>query len=140
MKRLARVTKQRDELQAEIRAILERCLTVLAEQPGGDEEPPPEYGHAEPAPAGWISMEEALPPIDVPVFLHEPGFSSTLLVGCRCETAEGWCWASVSCSSTWHDGARWIAAQVDLEDLSPSHWMPLPDPPRDEMPSKQVTA
>lgn len=61
----------------------------------------------------WISVNEKLPQPGRRVLLHAGGF-----------IGEGWC-----------SGTRWLRNGRNVErdyDAAVTHWMPLPEPPKEE--------
>ena len=77
-------------------------------------------------------MNVSLPPLDSPVWLHEPGRG--IWIGARADMGDGWLWGnpygshfyaeSTSGKGTW----RFAENQVD-EDYRPTSWAPLPTAP-----------
>jgi hypothetical protein len=77
----------------------------------------------------WLSVsDECLPPLDIPVWLYMPEIRQPL-IGCRTEHNGEWCWARCY-DDIWFDGA-WKTSTAEMDDMKPSHWMPLPLPPND---------
>lgn len=79
---------------------------------------------------GWMLVsDECLPPAEIPVWLYLPELRQPI-IGCRTEEGGEWFWARCY-GDFWFDG-HWKTDTADMDDLKPSHWMALPDPPRRE--------
>jgi len=74
---------------------------------------------------GWISVKDKLPPVDVPVWIYDPEIGGPIIGG-RSDGGEGWLWCECY-GQHWYDG--WQASDFEQDDITPTHWMPLPDPP-----------
>lgn len=73
----------------------------------------------------WVSVDERLPDIDVPVWLYEPGRGAW--VGCRSDSGEGWLWGNTYGNHSLRADGSWSAwgHEVD-DDYRPTFWQPLP--------------
>jgi len=75
----------------------------------------------------WISVEDRLPGLDVPVWLYEP--DRGVWVGGRSDGGEGWLWCNC-CGTQFMRNGAWEAQEFDMDDdYMPTLWMPLPDAP-----------
>ena len=79
----------------------------------------------------WKLVSEELPPLDTPVWLYGPANCSSPYLGERSSDADGWLWASIYGSDLYWSNGKWHATDAEQDDLNPTHWMPLPDPPKD---------
>lgn len=68
----------------------------------------------------WISVEERLPEKSVPVLAYKDG----RIWYCERNWQSG-CWESLSFAATKEYGMYW--------SKGPTHWMPLPEPPKEEV-------
>jgi hypothetical protein len=82
---------------------------------------------------GWRAVtpedNDNLPELEMPVWLWFEEIEQAL-IGCRTLDDGGWYWAR--CYDDWHwNGAagKWETGTAELDDLKPTHWMPLPAPP-----------
>ena len=75
--------------------------------------------------------KSTLPPLEVPVWLIE---KDSVFIGCRTIVEDDeeddrltWLWGV--CTGYWYDGKeqKWIAEDIELEDLYPVFWMELPN-------------
>jgi hypothetical protein len=75
----------------------------------------------------WTAVSDRLPDFDVPVFIWPQAG-----VFLRSNDTEGWLWAN--CYDTWwYDDKKneWAAWDAECDDdYEPTHWMPLPEPPK----------
>lgn len=78
----------------------------------------------------WIKCSDRLPDIGVPVWIDG---SDQAGIGARCDLNDGtWIWGFAVYSPYWDDLAKsWIVDEYDCDDVSPSRWMPLPEPQTD---------
>jgi len=89
---------------------------------------------SETTPANWIPVREALPPMEIPVWLYEPGRG--IWTGARGDDGDGWLWGNTYGShyyaTTTSGNGCWLCYdnQTD-DDYLPTHWMELPAPPSD---------
>lgn len=79
---------------------------------------------------GPHSMDEAfLPPMGMPVWLYLPDIQQPI-IGLREEYEGGWIWAVSYSRPYWDkDERKWCDNDSEADDIAPSHWMPLPQPP-----------
>lgn len=76
---------------------------------------------------GWFLVaNDCLPPMETPVWLYLPDIQQPI-IGCRTEEGGEWFWAR--CYGDFWFGGHWRTNTADMDDLSPSHWMLLPQPP-----------
>jgi hypothetical protein len=66
-----------------------------------------------------------MPPEGIPVWLYMPEVRQPL-IGCITYD-DGWCWARCY-DDFWYD-LGWRTSTAEMDDLQPSHWLPLPEPP-----------
>ncbi len=78
----------------------------------------------------WISVDEQLPPIEMPAWLKQEGRIRPIFIGCHTDTGEGLLWADCNGSEYW-TGSKWRCAEAEFDDYKITHWMPLPEPPED---------
>lgn len=84
--------------------------------------------------SGWIAIADRLPPIELPVWLYVPGITSPF-IGVRTLDDGHWFWARCYDSHYWSNKSAadgkpgWEAYTADVDDLSPTHWHYLPEPP-----------
>lgn len=85
-------------------------------------------GRGAPAPGlAWLAISaDCLPPLETPVWLYMPEVRKPM-IGCRTEDDGAWFWARCY-DDFWFDG-QWKTSTAEMDDLKPSHWMPLPLPP-----------
>ena len=76
----------------------------------------------------WIKVSEKLPDLDVPVWLYEAG---RIYLGGRVED-DGWLWAQCYGQIWWTSNPGWKGDLESDDDYAPTHWMPLPEPPKDK--------
>lgn len=82
--------------------------------------------HNEP---GWISAEDRLPEMEVPVLVIPADYPDHLCTAMRTDDGEFWYWAVTrSYYSNLRDGYYY---EVD-DDYKFTHWMPLPKPPQEQ--------
>lgn len=76
----------------------------------------------------WISVEDRLPEIGVPVWIDAEGQAG---IGARCDMNDGtWMWGFALSPPYWDDeSSSWVIDGYDCENEYPSSWMPLPSPP-----------
>jgi hypothetical protein len=79
----------------------------------------------------WISVEDGLPPLDLPVWTFHKGY---LMLGCRVGTAAKWRWHRCYTAFDWcwrPDRDTWKTYYLEEVDHSfkPTHWQYLPNPP-----------
>jgi len=72
----------------------------------------------------WISVDEQLPELDLPVWL---ACGDNLFIGYRIVGIVGWRWCNCYGSIYW-DKIKWSSFDADADDYAPTHWMPLPLP------------
>jgi hypothetical protein len=77
--------------------------------------------------ADWILVTDRLPDFDDVVWLHEPGRGTW--IGSRSFDGDGWLWAN-SYGQFWRGDSKWEADAETDDDYKPTHWRPLPEPPR----------
>lgn len=78
--------------------------------------------------AGWVSVDDSLPDMDVPVWLQT---DHGVLIGLRTDAGdEGWLWGRCY-SAPWinRDGV-WVADGECDDDYHATAWHPLPVPPK----------
>ena len=73
----------------------------------------------------WISVDESLPELDVPVWLF---CDDGIFIGCRGEDGDFWQWGR-SYDDIWYDEG-WHTLTSDADDYQPTHWQALPEPPK----------
>jgi len=91
----------------------------------------------------WIKITDhpdSLPPFDVPVWVvvnqEIAGHTKrrNILVACRENDADGWlwcrCWDHAYFDDNSISGPHWVAENPEIDDMQPTHWMQLPDPPQ----------
>lgn len=79
----------------------------------------------------WISVNERLPEFDIPVWL---ACGDNLFIGSRCDDGDGWLWCNCYGSMYWDKTkGKWASFDAEADDYSPTHWMPLPEPPNDPL-------
>lgn len=82
----------------------------------------------------WISVDDKLPELDVPVWVYLPKRASwrpSMVIGCRSEDSEGnWSWCRCY-DDIWYDDReeQWSTCTAEAEDYHPTHWKRLPMPP-----------
>jgi hypothetical protein len=78
----------------------------------------------------WIPVTEALPPLEVPVWLIDK--DKNIWIGARSDSEDGWLWGR--CYDGWYySKGRWLTSRVETdEDYRPAHWAHLPQPPEKE--------
>jgi hypothetical protein len=77
----------------------------------------------------WIRIDEnlSLPELDVPVWL---ACGDKIFIGCRSGSDDWWLWYNCYGTEFWDRHAKqWDAHVSEIDDYSPTHWMPLPLPP-----------
>lgn len=72
-------------------------------------------------------MAERLPPEDVPVWIYDPNLRQPI-IGCRSDGCEGWLWCRCYDDFYYLNG-EWKTDRAEADDLLPTHWLPLPEPP-----------
>ena len=105
---------------------------MKTEHSSGDDRPKTGDKAALPAAQGsaWLAIShDCLPPIEIPVWLYMPEIRQPM-IGCRTEDDGAWYWARCY-DDFWFDG-QWKTSTAEMDDLKPSHWMPLPLPPNVE--------
>ena len=79
---------------------------------------------------GWRRVADEMPPLDTPVWLCEPsGPRMRLWIGERADDPDGWLWTDCTGTTYFVDGT-WTATDSEAEDYHPTHWRPLPQPPK----------
>lgn len=80
----------------------------------------------------WIKCSESLPPFNIPVWLAQKD-TPKIFIGLRDDgDADGWVW----CKSYYvpyfsEPKQEWESDDAEFDDdYQPTHWMPLPTPPR----------
>jgi hypothetical protein len=79
----------------------------------------------------WIKVEDELPPLDKLVWLCE---DERIFIGARVlpPDSDGWLWAeaygTVICRID-----RWDCPDLEEDDLHPTHWMALPELPKEDV-------
>lgn len=76
----------------------------------------------------WISVKDELPKLEEVVWLWNGRFP---YIGCRSLVGieEGWIWA-VTYGSVFLDKGKITADCESDDDYNITHWMPLPEPPK----------
>jgi hypothetical protein len=75
----------------------------------------------------WHPIPETLPPLEIPVWLYLPNINQPI-IGCRTEEEGEWFWARCY-GDYWFEQNRWWTSTSEMDDLAPTHWHPLPQPP-----------
>lgn len=78
----------------------------------------------------WIPTSDEVPPLNLPVWLFEPGRG--IWVGERFDFGGGdnWAWANTYGSQRFQADGTWYAPSNEIDlDYHPTHWMRLPEPP-----------
>lgn len=73
----------------------------------------------------WISVDEKLPDLGIPVWLFEEG---RIYMGGRCDDSEGWLWGQAY-DEPYIDNGVWKSELYVDDEYKPTHWQPLPQPP-----------
>ena len=83
----------------------------------------------------WISIEDRLPELERPVWMY---VDNRIMMGCRSEIEyKTWLWCRLHdipyYSEHYKDmyGYPWDFDPISDDDYQPTHWMPLPEPPKD---------
>jgi hypothetical protein len=78
----------------------------------------------------WISVEDELPPLDQPVWLFEKGRIS---IGFRTIfNMDGWFWSTTYDYADYRPSIGWDMCPECDDDYKPTHWQPLPTPPKQQ--------
>jgi len=78
---------------------------------------------------GWIPVGERLPELDVPVWMWLGNIGQPV-IGARSDDGDGWLWGRCYDSFWMEKDGTWRADTCDVDDDEPTHWMPLPEPPK----------
>jgi hypothetical protein len=70
----------------------------------------------------WIPVTEALPPLEVPVWLTD---RFGIWIGARTDDPEGWLWGKTY-GTEYYSRGQWVANDIEVEDDRPTHWAHLP--------------
>ena len=77
----------------------------------------------------WLLVSENnLPPLDEIVWLWD---GKRIWIGGCTDDGDGWLWGN-TCGRAWHTGTK-REGKLDLDDYKPTHWLPMPQPPREEL-------
>lgn len=76
---------------------------------------------------GWVSVEDVLPPIGELVWVVER--DKTIRLATRYEAMGVWTWAIVR-DGYFENQNGSITADAEIEDITPTHWHPLPKLPK----------
>jgi hypothetical protein len=79
----------------------------------------------------WVRVEDALPPLGVPVWVFLPDLGQPV-IGCRVESSTGWLWARCYRNFDWYwscSERAWKAHCEVYDGYEPTHWQYLPQPP-----------
>lgn len=74
----------------------------------------------------WTKIENEMPPLDVPVFLWD---GKRQWIGGRTDDSGGWLWGHAY-GICWTDSEQWQAGLETDSARKPTHWHPLPQPPK----------
>lgn len=75
----------------------------------------------------WISVKDKTPDESVAVWAIEKNHKSPLIM--TYEYEDGWFWA-ISYDTPYYDGKTWTADSEFDDEYNVTHWMPLPEPPK----------
>lgn len=80
--------------------------------------------------AVWQPIETALPPMDMPVWLYDG--KRTFIGGRDAGDGDGWLWWRAVDHIERFNAEDWYIIDSENDDLHPTHWLPLPEPPKEE--------
>jgi len=92
------------------------------------------YGKAPAAPGTVIGQwspvsDDNIPELDTPVWMIVPtSWGPSMMIGARVNSELGWLWARCYQVPGYYDG-KWDIDDAEEDDLEPTHWQPLPQPP-----------
>jgi transcriptional regulator with XRE-family HTH domain len=76
----------------------------------------------------WLAIsDDCIPPMEVPVWLYMPEVRQPI-IGCRTEYDGAWFWSRCY-DDFWLENGQWKTTTAEMEDMKPTHWMPLPQLP-----------
>lgn len=75
----------------------------------------------------WREVENELPPLDTPVWLHLK--HGSIIQGERNDSGDGWLWANSYNSAYVDKDGKWKSEPEMDDDYEVTHWMHLPPPP-----------
>lgn len=78
----------------------------------------------------WIKVSNEFPTIGVPVFLWD---GERIWIGAHDDTGEGWCFGNTYGHFYFNPKSEeWETSDNNYwdDDYKPTHWMPLPYPPK----------
>lgn len=79
----------------------------------------------------WRRTDLTLPPMNEPVWLYDDGH--TFIGGRDPGDDDGWLWWRTLDRVDRVDGQPWYVNDAENDDLHPSHWMPLPLRPNNQV-------
>lgn len=82
----------------------------------------------------WIKVDDKLPNLETPVWMY---LGDKIKMGCRSNYGgEGWLWCALEYGPYYNEyyiekyGHPWDFCPISDDDYQPTHWMPLPKPPK----------